>query len=246
MPTAVVPLSKLAERLARMESELQGLRRAYDTRLADLQRRKEELEASLQQVESEIRAAVQENIPAAEPAGPMPSLPEMLLRIVRERGRVVTVKELSAELVARKFPTASNNLERMVGNRVHDLIKKGLLARARRKKGVVLGASKPGPKAKRGRPKKNPDASAHAASNGSAPAADANGRKLSLRDLLSELLAKSPQPLKAKDLAEQALAAGYRTKSKTFIDNVWTALGQMKNVENVSGVGYRLKGSAAS
>jgi len=39
------------------------------------------------------------------------------------------------------------------------------------------------------------------------------------------------------------LATGYQTKSKDFTGVVWTALGQMNNVENVKGQGWRLKKS---
>jgi hypothetical protein len=37
------------------------------------------------------------------------------------------------------------------------------------------------------------------------------------------------------------LATGYKTKSKGFTDVVWTALGQMKEAENVKGQDWRLK-----
>jgi hypothetical protein len=37
------------------------------------------------------------------------------------------------------------------------------------------------------------------------------------------------------------LATGYQTTSKNFTDVVWTALGQMKDAENVKGQGRRLK-----
>jgi hypothetical protein len=43
------------------------------------------------------------------------------------------------------------------------------------------------------------------------------------------------------ELAQAALKAGYRTSSKHFAQSVWTALGLMKNVENLKGQGYRLK-----
>jgi predicted nucleic acid-binding Zn-ribbon protein len=57
-PTAV-PLDTLAQRIAEQQSELETLRREYETRqarLADLTRRKAKLEAQLQQVQSEIEA----------------------------------------------------------------------------------------------------------------------------------------------------------------------------------------------
>jgi hypothetical protein len=63
----------------------------------------------------------------------------------------------------------------------------------------------------------------------------------SLRSLLNELLKKSRRPMAAKELAEQVLASGYKTKSTNFLDVIWTGLGQMDNVENVPGKGWRLK-----
>jgi hypothetical protein len=39
----------------------------------------------------------------------------------------------------------------------------------------------------------------------------------------------------------KALKAGYKSKSKSFRDVVWVNLGNMKNVEHVPGLGYRLK-----
>jgi hypothetical protein len=59
--------------------------------------------------------------------------------------------------------------------------------------------------------------------------------------VLTELLAKSQQPLPARELAKQAKARGYRTKSKKFVEVLWVMLGKMDNVENVPGLGYRLK-----
>jgi hypothetical protein len=64
---------------------------------------------------------------------------------------------------------------------------------------------------------------------------------VSLRELLTRLLSESKRPLKAKELAEQALAAGYQTTSKDFVNVVWVALGKMDHLENVPGQGYRLK-----
>jgi hypothetical protein len=59
--------------------------------------------------------------------------------------------------------------------------------------------------------------------------------------ILTDLLAKSPRPLAARELARQAKALGYRTKSGDFTNVVWVMLGKMDQVENVSGQGYRLK-----
>jgi hypothetical protein len=62
-----------------------------------------------------------------------------------------------------------------------------------------------------------------------------------LKPLLAQILQKSTEPMTGSELAQAALEAGYRTTSKRLVDSVWTALTNMKNVENVKGQGYRLK-----
>jgi hypothetical protein len=59
--------------------------------------------------------------------------------------------------------------------------------------------------------------------------------------VLTQILKKMGTPLTGSELAEEALKAGYRTTSKRFVDNIWTMLSHMDNVENVKGQGYRLK-----
>ena len=83
----------------------------------------------------------------------------------------------------------------------------------------------------------------HATAGKTTPAAKPHGsrRQPPLRILLANLLAKSRRPLAARELAEQVLASGYRTKSKNFVDVMWVALGNMENVQNVPGKGYILK-----
>lgn len=259
MNSRTLPLADLAQKLADKQSELDKLRHTFDARLSTLKRRKEGLEADLRRVESEIQAATQESgslaavtVSELKPAvSGATSLPQFLLGIIREKGGPVTVAELTSEIVQRKFPTSSQNLPKMVGNRVHDLLKKGLLARPKGKKGVILGHGQADVRKEKSSPK--PAAPAQASSNGSsaapaapatpsAPAAPTAGKKkVSLRALLADLLGKSTHPLKAQELADLALASGYKTKSKNFIDVIWTALGQMGSVINDPGVGYRLK-----
>ena len=70
---------------------------------------------------------------------------------------------------------------------------------------------------------------------------DGQPQQVPLRVLLAKLLAKSKRPLAARELADQVLASGYQTKSKKFVDVMWVALGNMDNVENVPGQGWRLK-----
>src|SRR5262249_1618634 len=64
-----------------------------------------------------------------------------------------------------------------------------------------------------------------------------------LKQLLERFLQKSAKPMTGGELAKVALQAGYQTTSKHFVDSVWTALSNMKNVENIKGEGYRLKKS---
>src|SRR3954465_885129 len=132
MPNPTVPLSALAEQLARKQSELEQLRQSYESRLAEPPHRKEELEASLRQVDAEIQVAAQG--PALSPAAPAApvgnlSLPKAVLAIVQEKREPLTIAQLVEELRRRRFPTSSGNLSKMVSNRVHDLIGKKVLAR---------------------------------------------------------------------------------------------------------------------
>jgi hypothetical protein len=255
--TAELPLSKLAQQLARKQSELEQARRAYEKRLTDLERQKEDLQAQLRTVETEIHAvsstapsgaapAPQRKTPAATPApkadGSL-TLPALLVKLVRAAGGgPITVKELGQAVKRARFQTTSHNLARMVKNKVAVLVKRGVLRRAQGQPGVVLGELKTG---KRAGAAAKPAPSKAAASNGkAAPAAakttDLQGRG-ALRTLLVQLLAGSDRPLRAKELADKAMAAGYKTESRDFVNVVWDALGKIKEVENVRGQGYRLK-----
>ncbi len=239
-----------------MQSELENARRAYESRLANLHQRKDELEAGLRQVETEIQEAAQGTTPpppgslpapqpgpATSPAQPATSLslPQLLIGILRESGRPMTTKDLAEELVRRKFSTTSTNLPKMVGSRVYDLMEKGVVARAKGQEGVVLVQS--AAPATTGGTK--PDTNGQVAGKDTQASVAGQPQPKSLRDLMTHLLARSDRPLKAKDLAEMVLATGYRTKSNNFITVVWSALSQMENVVNVSGKGYHLKKGAA-
>jgi hypothetical protein len=243
MTTPTLPLPKLAQQLASMQSELDALRRAYDSRLQELRRRKAELEASLQQVEAEIQVAtggpaptvVIVAKPASAPSSEKLSLPNTILAIMRERGGSFTVKQLLAELAEREFPTNSSNFPKMVSNRVLELVHKKVLARAKSGKGVVLGSGQRGTPA--GSPKKQPPAKPSATTNGTTQPAG----NLTLSALLTILLGKQTKPVRASELANQVLAAGYKTKSKEPVNLIWAALAKMDNVVNVKGAGYLLK-----
>jgi hypothetical protein len=251
----------LAQRLARKQSELEEARQAFDHRLADLTRQKEELQTQLRSLEAEIQAVGSAGAASAagapvrrrgRPPGtgkkaaavPAPrlragqTLPRLLVDLVRAAGRPLTVKELTAEVRRAKFRTASRNLPKMVHNKVGELVKRGLLRRAEGQAGVVLGQPVVGQAAANGRKASTPAAPARAAA---APIKLTEQSKGSLRVLLAQLLARSDRPMSARELADQAIQAGYRTNSSDFINVIWDAMSKIPGVENVRGQGYRMK-----
>ena len=74
-----------------------------------------------------------------------------------------------------------------------------------------------------------------------APTAMVAARELTLAAAVTKVLAASAKPLTSRELAEKVLALGYQSKSKDFINVLWTGIGKMDNVEHVKGQGYRLK-----
>ena len=259
MPELALPLDDLTQQITEHQARLEQLRREYEARqarLAELARQKEELQARLQQVEAEMQAvkggpsgaAAAPTPPAPLPAGEgegRPTLTELLVEAVRAAGRPVTVKQLAQEVTRRNFPTTSRNVTNLVSTRVKQLVQRGTFRRAPGRSGVLLATPATGPTAPAA--KAPPGTAAGTRKEGGArqeaARAKPNGQggRRSLRALLADLLRKSRGPLAARELAAQALAAGYQTRSKNFTDVVWTALGQMDDVENVPGQGWRLK-----
>src|SRR5437588_11029134 len=119
---AELPLPKLARHLAQKQSELAKARQAYEARLAGLTRRMQELQAQLRTVEAEMQAVgslgsakalptpARASAAAATPAKPRmpakttskpgrartaPTLPGLVVDLVRAARRPLTVKELS-------------------------------------------------------------------------------------------------------------------------------------------------------
>jgi hypothetical protein len=238
MPTSAATLQDLAQRISKHEAQLAKLRQTFEARqahLADLTRRKEELQAQLQKVEAEIRSVGQTDGTVAAPARPSSaqakpatkhtggvSLPQLLFELVKQANRPLTIKQLTQEVVRLKFPTTTRNIPGLIKSRVTELLRKGTFRRATNQPGVVLAQS--------------------AAPTKGAPAKPAEaGQKETLAALLARLLAKSTRPLKARELAKQAMASGYQTKSKDFTNVIWVAVSKLPNVENVPGKGYRLK-----
>jgi len=167
------------------------------------------------------------------PSVGQPKLPHLLVTMIQDARRPLTVKQLAEEAQRRGFVSSSGNFAKMVETRTYDLVRKGALKRASGQLGFVIAqsqngqtkkaatvASKPGPKVRTGKP-------------------------LSLRDVLAQILRKSTKPMTGGELAAAALKAGYQTTSKRLADSVWVAVGHMNNVENIPGQGYRLKKAKA-
>jgi hypothetical protein len=243
-------LADLAQRITQQESELESLRRELEARqakLADLNRRKEELASQLQEVQAQIRAITAGNAepPATPQAAPAPQparamrLGDLILALVEEGGgQPVAVRRLALEVRRRKFPTTSGNLANLVKTRVGELVRQGLLRRVPGRLGVILGQAKNGatagprqtakPKAKRKAPAKGPKPTGK---TGQPP----------LREVLVSVLKKSRRPLTSGQLAAEALAAGYQTQSKDFATVVSVVLSKMPGLEHVPRQGFRLK-----
>lgn len=264
MTTSVVSLTDLEQRIADQQAELEALRQEHETRramLANLADRKKELEADLRQVEKEIASLTRgkREVPAvkATVARPLqtptsskpnrptstPKLADVLIKILKEARRPMKVRELSDEIVRRRFPTTSQNIPGLVKSRVQDLFKSGILHRSG-DQGVTIGSLP------NGKSVSSPKASSFSKKPASStaktsPVAKSPGMKqpgsVSLRQVLTILLRKSRRPMKARELAEQALATGYRSDSQDFGKVVEVSLARIPEFENVPGQGYRLK-----
>jgi hypothetical protein len=247
MPPTAIPLSKLAKRLARKESEIQRLRRKYENRLAGLKDRREQLADQLRRIEAEIQAAPgggpeAEAATAKAPASRgrrrgKPRLADFIVTLLKAAGKPQTVKQLAQEIKRRRYPSKSRNLSGVVQTRLVEMVKSGILTRPKDQRGYVLASA-------------DGHSLGSLAGNGSAKpvkrayrrsSAGVRGSQPPLRDVLTRLLAESKEPIGGGELAKMALDTGYKSKSKSFRDVVWVNLGNMKNVEHVAGKGYRLK-----
>jgi hypothetical protein len=162
---------------------------------------------------------------------------------VRGARRPITARELAGEVMRQKFPTTSKDIPQLVKSQVSKLTPQGIFQRAKGQPGVVLAGAKGKPKPPAVRAKRRPgkEGGKKAPSPKTARNGAADGKKPSLRTVLTELLAKRQEPVAVSELAAQAKAQGYRSQSKNFKNVLWVALRQMDNVENVPGRGYRLK-----
>jgi hypothetical protein len=245
MPTGVLPLSELAKRLSRKESEVDRLRHQYETRLGRLKERQQKLESELREVEGQIQAASPNGSvpPAPLPEEPVASaagrmiLKDFIIALIKEAGKPLTVQELAEEVRRRKYPTKSKNIPDLVQVRLYDMVRKGILAHASGQPGYIVRSSlngQQGSPTKRGpgRKAKVAKAPVHAGIRGSQPP---------LREVLTKILEQCKEPIGGGELAQKALETGYKSNSKRFQDVVWVSLGNMKNVVHIPGKGYRLK-----
>jgi hypothetical protein len=266
--TTATPLVSLAQQIAHQQAELEALRQEYETRqtnLAELNRQKQALKAQLQQIEAEIRATKQgEALPPTSAATDMgdhaaasrtPAMPRkrgrrrrsrlaaprantlgaLVLDIMQQSGGPITVKKLSQEVVRRKYSTTSRNLPAVVKNQIHHLVRRGLARRVSRKLGYIPTGSATRSPAGQGASDAKP------ASRNGAVRGRRQQQKLPLRLVLTNVLAQAKKPMTAREMADAALASGYKTKSKNFMDVMWVVLGNMNNIKKVPGQGYALK-----
>jgi hypothetical protein len=258
MSHSTIPLHDLEQRINQRQTELEQPRREYEARQGQLQKltqRQQQLQAQLQQVEAEIASFGQSpasatkpakvikparaTTPAAPPNGTVAtlSLSELLVQIVREAKRTITIKELATEVVRRHYPSTSKNLPKTVEARVSDLVKKGSLRRAPSQAGVLPGGTPSSAKTQ---------SPAKVGVSKPATAAAAPAQELTLAAAVTKVLAASAKPLTARVLADKVLALGYRSQSKDFLNVLGAGLGKMDHVEHVKVEGYRLKKSKTS
>ena len=175
------------------------------------------------------------------------SLPKLLVSLVQRANKPVSINDLVEGVVRNKYPTKAKDLHAMIENRVSDLVRAKALKRVANQPGVVvLGKASAQPATTK---------ATSFGSNGTEKVATAkpvgstkstgSGQKLSLKDAMLQVLAKTSRPLPAQELAERVVANGYETKSKDLKNVIWVAAGKLENVENVKGEGYRLKAANA-
>lgn len=262
MPTQ--SLDAIQRRIAQQDSELQALRRelaARQTKLKSLKQRKESLQEQLRKVEAEIAAVATGNQrathgspkaskkltskPTAARKAGQPTLAQLIGTVLQEAGKPLSVLQLTKEVKRKGFKTTSKNPYKLIGKTVYTLASKGTLRRAPDQSGFMVAsangkaAAAPQSKTASSKPKSKAATQANGAAKRSAKAK--SSPQTPLRQVLEQILQRNNKPMTGGELAAEVVKAGYKSKSKRLADNVWTALGNMKNVENIKGQGYRLK-----
>ena len=164
-----------------------------------------------------------------------PTLSNLIVSLLREAGRPLTVKELGQEMKRRGFQSKSRNFPKMLGVRTRELKLKGILRAAVGQPGFVLAQ----PTSAKTQKKASPEQP-----NPSRP--QKSGKQPLLREVLKQILQKSTKPMTGSALAADALKAGYHSTSKSFVDVVWATVNNLEGVEHIPNQGYRLKKSPSS
>jgi hypothetical protein len=157
-----------------------------------------------------------------------PTLNQLIVTLVAEAGRPVTVKEMCQKLKRRGYQSQSRNFPKMLAVRARELKKKGILRAAVGQPGFVPSTSK----SRKGASPAHRRSKSHPQKSVTQPP---------LREVLMEILKKSTNPLTGSQLAAEARKAGYHSQSKSFVDVVWDALNKLPHVEHIPNQGYRLK-----
>jgi hypothetical protein len=160
-----------------------------------------------------------------------PTLANLIVTLLREAGRPLTVKELGQEMKRRGFQSQSSNFPKMLAVRTRELKLKGILRGAVGQPGFVLAQPTNGKMPKETQP-------VHRSTK-----TQKSVKQLPLREVLTQILKKSTKPMTGSELAAEAVKAGYHSSSKSFVDVVWVAMNNLKNVEHIPNQGYRLKKS---
>ena len=210
-------------------------------------------------------------VPTTPPAPAQPRLADLIVTMLRHAGQAMTSRQLRDEALRRGYQTTSRNLAKTIEARLQDLKRQGRVRKATGRDGYLLVRSTPGVQA--GTAKKTPQPApgkskeatpqatrpvkpGSAAKKDSRPSATVSGAakptgpvqrepQPPLRYILTTLLKKSSKLLSARELADHALAGGYRTNSANFVKVVGIRLGQMDNVAYLPDKGYRLKKTKA-
>ena len=194
-----------------------------------------------------------------------PRLSDLILTMLREAKGPMTGRQLHEESIRRGYQPTSQDPVQAMKTRLQKLKARGVVKRGSGQPGFVLAASTNGTHKEPAKPGQPAQASTSKAatkpaqakpaskkSEGKAPASPESARTAKpgpseqppLREVLTRLLEKNRKPQFASQLAAQALAEGYHTNSKNFINTVSASLTNMDNVRHITGQGYLLRRKA--
>jgi hypothetical protein len=161
-----VSLTNLQQQIAQREQELQALREqlaSQQSHLAELTRRKEQLQSELRQVEEEITALattearpIEQAAPTAPTVPPSPAsttraedqsrLGDLIVTLLGESTNPLTGRQLLAEAQRRGYQSKSRDPLKAIENRLQVLKCQGIVRRAADQYGFLLASSANGAK----------------------------------------------------------------------------------------------------